>query len=99
MFGLGFGEIFIVALLAFILIGPKQLPNIMKKLGVFMKEIIKVKEEFKKNVDQDDSLRSIRDSVHEIRQNVQDKVDHIRSEVTSSVEKENKNSDLKTAKE
>jgi TatA/E family protein of Tat protein translocase len=59
MFNLGFSEIVIIGILALVLIGPKQLPEVAKVLGRMMKEfkqatkdlsggLLEVKEELKK---------------------------------------------------
>lgn len=61
MFNLGFSEIIIIGVLALILIGPKQLPEVAKVMGRLLKEfkqatkdlsggLLDVKEELKKPV-------------------------------------------------
>ena len=39
MFGLGFSEIVIIAVLALILIGPKELPEVARVLGRFINDL------------------------------------------------------------
>lgn len=39
MFGLGFSEIMVLGVLALILLGPEQLPDLARKLGKFINEI------------------------------------------------------------
>lgn len=51
MFGLGFSEILVIGVLALILLGPEQLPDLARKLGRFINDLKKttdgLKEEFK----------------------------------------------------
>lgn len=53
MFNLGFGEILVVAVLALILIGPKQLPDMARMLGRMMNEFKKATSELSGGVLQD----------------------------------------------
>jgi len=84
LFGLGFTEIFIIAVIALIFIGPKQLPAVMKTIGKFAREITKAKDEFKQTIDQDESLSSIRESVDEVKNNIQKKVDEVKTQLSST---------------
>jgi sec-independent protein translocase protein TatB len=51
MFGLGFSEIIVLGVLALILLGPEQLPDLARKLGRFINELKRttdgLKDEFK----------------------------------------------------
>jgi sec-independent protein translocase protein TatB len=51
MFGLGFSEIVVLAVLALILLGPDQLPSVARKVGKFVNELKRttdgIKEEFR----------------------------------------------------
>ena len=38
MFGLGFGEVTVILLVALIFLGPKRLPDVGKKLGEFYRQ-------------------------------------------------------------
>ena len=85
MFGLGFAEVAIIAVIALIFIGPKQLPEVMKGVGKFVREITKAKEDFKNTVDSDDSLNSIRNSVDSVKDDIKGRVDQVKADVMSSV--------------
>ena len=54
MFGLGFGEIVIIAILALVLLGPERLPDAAKTLGKTLRELRKhtddLKEQFENEV-------------------------------------------------
>jgi sec-independent protein translocase protein TatB len=93
MFGIGFGEFFLLALILFILIGPKQLPEVMKTIGKIARELSKARREFTSAIDQDESLRSIRESMGEVKDSVKLKVD----EIALSIHKELLKSDVKAA--
>lgn len=53
MFGLGFSEILVLAVLGLVLLGPDQLPEVARTLGRFFSDLKKstdeLKDEFKKN--------------------------------------------------
>jgi sec-independent protein translocase protein TatB len=47
MFGLGFGEIVIILVLALVLLGPKRLPDVAKQLGKGLREFKKATDDLK----------------------------------------------------
>jgi sec-independent protein translocase protein TatB len=47
MFGLGFGEIVIILVLALILLGPQRLPDVAKQLGKGLREFKKATDDLK----------------------------------------------------
>jgi len=47
MFGLGFGEVVIVLVLALVLLGPKRLPDVAKQLGKAMREFRRATDDLK----------------------------------------------------
>jgi sec-independent protein translocase protein TatB len=53
MFGLGFGEIVIIAVLALLLLGPDRLPDAMKTLGKGMRDLRKATEDLKDQVEKE----------------------------------------------
>lgn len=53
MFGLSFGEILIVAVLALLLLGPERLPEAAKTFGKGLREIRKATEDLKDQVQQE----------------------------------------------
>jgi sec-independent protein translocase protein TatB len=62
MFGLGFGEIVIIAILALILLGPDRLPDAAKTLGKTLREIRKhtddLKEQFETEIYADERKKA-----------------------------------------
>ncbi|HXH74505.1 MAG TPA: twin-arginine translocase TatA/TatE family subunit [Bacteriovoracaceae bacterium] len=57
MFGLGFGELVLILLIALIFIGPKKLPELAKGLGQGMREFQKAAKELTGQL-QDDSTQA-----------------------------------------
>lgn len=53
MFGLSFGEIVIIAILALLLLGPDKLPDAMKMLGKGMRDIRKATDDLKDQVERE----------------------------------------------
>ena len=53
MFGLSFGEVVIIAILALLLLGPERLPDAAKKLGKGLRDIKKATDDLKDQVEQE----------------------------------------------
>jgi Sec-independent protein translocase protein TatA len=85
MFGIGFGEFLLLAIIIFVLIGPKQLPEVMKVVGNIARELTKARRDLSSTIDQDDSLRSIRESVNDVKQTVKDQVVKIATNIHDDV--------------
>lgn len=45
MLGIGFFEIVIIALVSFIVFGPEQLPRVMKKLAIYYRQFLTLKDD------------------------------------------------------
>ena len=61
MFGLGIPEILLILAIALIVIGPKKLPEFGKTLGRALREFKKSAQDFKRNLDIDDTLKDVKD--------------------------------------
>jgi sec-independent protein translocase protein TatB len=59
MFGLGFGEIVIIAILALLLLGPDRLPDAAKALGKGLREIKKATDDLKDQVEKEINLKEL----------------------------------------
>ena len=76
MFGLGAGEILLIAVFALIFIGPKKLPELAKNLGRSLREFQKAKDELLHQVHTNDSSdKEIKDSKDSKEEVTADKVE------------------------
>lgn len=56
MFGLSLGEILVLGVMALIVIGPKQLPELARNLGRFMNELKRATDGFTEDIKQQANL-------------------------------------------
>lgn len=66
----GFAEIIVLALLAIIVVGPKDLPKLMRTLGGFMAKVRAMGQEFKDafdDMDAEDEIAQMRKELEELR--------------------------------
>ncbi len=47
MLGIGFGELVVIAFVAFLAIGPKNLPIFMRKFAIFYRQIMGLRDDLK----------------------------------------------------
>ncbi|MBW2260169.1 MAG: twin-arginine translocase TatA/TatE family subunit [Deltaproteobacteria bacterium] len=85
MFGMGMPEIIVILAVALIVLGPKKLPEIAKSLGRGIAEFKKATQEFKENIDVDNDLREARDTLREVKDDLEDTV---RKSVTETAKQE-----------
>jgi len=57
MFGIGFGEMLIIAVILLIAVGPRQLPELMKTVGKGMREVKRASNELRRSTGIDELLR------------------------------------------
>lgn len=67
MFGLGFQELLVIALVALIVVGPKRLPQVGQALGRALAEFRRASDEFRRGISEDESVRTIRQTGEELR--------------------------------
>jgi len=66
----GFAEIIVLALLAIIVVGPKDLPKLMRTLGGFMAKVRAMGQEFKDafdDMDAEDEIAQMRKEIQELK--------------------------------
>ena len=70
MFSFGWSEIALTVIIIVIVVGPKEIPNLLKQFGSFSKSIKKISREFKKSLSdiaEESDLKSFKDSISEIK--------------------------------
>lgn len=79
MFGLGAGEIFIILIIAFLLFGPKQLPEIGRQVGKAVKGFKETADDLRKSVEPEVNL--IQQEVKMVEQDFQASVKEAEEEI------------------
>lgn len=72
MFNMDIGEVLIVLLVAFLVVGPKDLPRVAKWLARQFKSIKRIIREIKKETGWDEFAKELRDTADDVRSTVQD---------------------------
>ena len=88
MFSFGWSEIALTAIIVIIVVGPKEIPNLLKQIGSFSKSIKKISREFKKSLNdiaEESDLKNVKDQISEIK-NIKENLDptqDIKNELSS----------------
>ena len=72
MFNIGFSELIIVLLIAFLVVGPKDLPKVARWLGRMVKKLKQMINEVKKETGWDGLEKEIKDTKTDLNQSVKD---------------------------
>ena len=70
MFSFGWSEIALTVIIIVIVVGPKEIPNLLRQIGFFSKSIKKISREFKKSLNdiaEENDLKDVKDSISEIK--------------------------------
>lgn len=65
MFGLSFGEIFIIMVIAIVFLGPEKLPGAIKGFAKTIKDIRLGLYQLKRSITEDEELKNLRDELIE----------------------------------
>ena len=82
MFGLGAGEILIVLVIAFVLFGPKQLPEVGRQVGKAVKGFKETAEDLRKSVEPE--LNMIQQEVKMVEQDFQASMKEAEEEINQA---------------
>ena len=69
MLSFGWSEIALTVVIIVIVVGPKEIPNLLRHLGSFSKSIKKISREFKSSlheISEQEDLKSVKDSIKDI---------------------------------
>ena len=86
MFGIGMPELILILAVALIILGPKKLPEIAKSLGRGIAEFKKATQDFKENLEIDNDLREARDTIQEVKKDLEETVRKSMTESTAGQE-------------
>ena len=70
MFSFGWSEIALTVIIIVIVVGPKEIPNLLRHIGSFSRSIKKISREFKKSLNdiaEESDLKDVKDSISEIK--------------------------------
>lgn len=87
MFGLGLGEIIIIILVALVVIGPKDLPKMLRKVGRWAGKLRRMAADLRAQSGIDDALRTegLADDLAEIRKLARGELDAVRREASVDI--------------
>ena len=98
MFSFGWSELTLIAVIIIIVVGPKELPNLLKQIGYFSKSLKKITREFKSSLNEianESDLKEVKESINEIKKihKDADPTNDIKEEIDSIKKKSNVFSD------
>ena len=71
MFSFGWSEIALTLVIIIIVVGPKEIPNLLKQIGSFTKSIKKISREFKNSLNdiaEQSDLKDVKKSITEVKE-------------------------------
>tara|TARA_Y100000590_G_scaffold254904_1_gene286216 strand:+ start:241 stop:624 length:384 start_codon:yes stop_codon:yes gene_type:complete len=77
MFSFGWSEIALTLIVVVIVVGPKEIPNLLRQIGSFSKSIKKISREFKKSLNEiadESDLKEVKKSISDFK-NIKEDID------------------------
>jgi sec-independent protein translocase protein TatB len=78
MFGMSFGEILMIAVIAILFIGPDKLPDAMVKVAKFFKSMKRTINEAKDTIEHEMQIKELKDEAITYKQKLEDSVNDIK---------------------
>ena len=66
MFNIGFEELILILLVAFVIVGPKDLPKVARAIGRFVKMLKQMYEDFKEETGLDETINEFQDASRDL---------------------------------
>jgi len=85
MFGMSFGEILVIAIIAILFIGPDKLPDTMVKIAKFFRSFKKSIHEVKDSIEQEVHLAELKQEAISYKEQLEKSVDEIKSSTNINV--------------
>lgn len=80
MFGMSFGEILIIAVIAILFLGPDKLPDAMVKIAKFFKSFKKSINDAKDTIEQEMHIAELKEGAISYKKQLEDSVNEVRKE-------------------
>lgn len=96
MFGMSFGEIFVIAIIAILFLGPEKLPDAMVKIAKFFKSFKKSINEAKDTLEEEIHLAELKEDAVSYKKELQKSVNEVKKNVNVL---DNLNADINDIKE
>jgi len=85
MFGMSFGEILVIAIIAILFIGPEKLPDTMVKIAKFFRSFKKTVHEVKDSIEQEVHLKELKDEAISYKEQLEKSVTEIKQDTNVNV--------------
>lgn len=94
MFGMGFGEILLIAIVAVVFLGPEKLPNAMVQIAKFFKTFKKGVTEAKQTIEHELKLHELKEDALEYKKKIETSANEIKENTIPNLTELNKGVDL-----
>tara|TARA_B100000029_G_C17475625_1_gene923647 strand:+ start:60 stop:428 length:369 start_codon:yes stop_codon:yes gene_type:complete len=101
MFSFGWSEIALTFIVVVIIVGPKEIPNLLRQIGRFSKSIKKISREFKNSLNEiteEKEIKDVKKTLSDITKITDDAADLI-DEATEEIDPEKINKKIMSSKE